>query len=156
MKILSQLMENFKPGLLLYAEEKRKQKEFQKETKVDVLDVQAVGARDLIDEKMGYARFVEGGCRLGWLVTITETLLEDGSCADGRSGVDLYFFQDDGETFKATLLYDPYILLICKDEQEPEVETFLKRKFPKYLVSTQILEKEDLDMVRLSLQSLTT
>jgi DNA polymerase epsilon subunit 1 len=44
---------------------------------------------------------------------LIQTLIDDGSCADGRSGIDLYYFQDDGSSFKVTILYDPYFYVVC-------------------------------------------
>jgi hypothetical protein len=69
--------------------------------------------RDEIDNKMGFERFVEGPMKLGWLINIQSTLIDDAS-PQGRSGVELYFLEDDGGSFKATLLYEPYFYIICK------------------------------------------
>lgn len=32
----------------------------------------------------------------------------------GRSAVDLYFLEEDGSTFKATILFEPYFYVLCK------------------------------------------
>ena len=32
----------------------------------------------------------------------------------GRSAVDLYFVEDDGGSFKTTILFEPYLYVICK------------------------------------------
>ena len=39
--------------------------------------------------------------------------MDDSSCIDGSSGVDLYFLQDDGSTFKATILHNPYFYVLA-------------------------------------------
>lgn len=96
-------------------------------------------------------------------------MIDDGSCPEGRSAVDLYFLQDDGASFKATILYDPYFYVACKvfdvylaiiasakqrihsssiqPGTEAEVEEYLRRKFSRYLQSLSIIEKEDLKLV---------
>jgi DNA polymerase epsilon subunit 1 len=32
----------------------------------------------------------------------------------GRAAVDLYFVEDDGGSFKTTILFEPYLYVICK------------------------------------------
>ena len=104
-------MDNFKPGLLQYGQD-HKQK-FQKEDERPILNLESCQQRDLIDLKLGYENFDHGEPRLGWLVDISETIVEDAQNPEGRSGIDLYFFQDDGNSFKATLLYDNYFYVLC-------------------------------------------
>ena len=88
-------------------------------------------------------------------------MIDDGSCPEGHSAVDLYFLQDDGSSFKATILYEPYFYIYCKvgsqENQakitflqtgtESDVEEYIRRKFSKYLHSLSIIEKEDLKLV---------
>ena len=40
--------------------------------------------------------------------------MEDENIIGGKAGVDFYFIDDEGGSFKATVLYDPYILIACK------------------------------------------
>ena len=90
---------------------------------------------------------------MGWLVNIHETLVDDG-VSEGRSGIDLYFLQEDGiilkfnqgSSFKATIIYEPYFFVLCQDNSELQVQDYLKRRFQKTLVSIQIVEKEDLQL----------
>ena len=63
-----------------------------------------------IDESMGFARFESGKKKVGWLVNMRSTSIEDDNVPGGRAGVDYYFLGEDGDTFKATLEYDPYFL----------------------------------------------
>ncbi|PWW72129.1 DUF1744-domain-containing protein [Tuber magnatum] len=99
-----------------------------------------------IDEQMGFARFEAGPKRVGWLVNMKSTILEDDQVTGGKAGVDFYFLDDYGESFKATVLYDPYFLIATKRGNEPEVEEWLRRKFEGIIKKTSRLMKEDLQM----------
>ena len=80
-----------------------------------------------IDEAMGFARYESGKKKVGWLVNLHSTSIEDDKVLDGRAGVDCYFIEEDGGTFKATLEYDPYFLVAVKRGHEAEAEEWLKR-----------------------------
>ncbi|CAZ83698.1 unnamed protein product [Tuber melanosporum] len=99
-----------------------------------------------IDERMGFARFEAGPKKVGWLVNMKSTILEDGQVTGGKAGVDYYFLDDYGGSFKATVLYDPYFLIATKRGNEPEVEEWLRRKFEGIIKKTSRLTKEDLRM----------
>ncbi|KAH0090262.1 DUF1744-domain-containing protein, partial [Aureobasidium melanogenum] len=71
---------------------------------------------------------------------------EDSKNQGGRAGVDFYFLQDDGNTFKATVQYDPYFLIAVKRGKEPEVEEWCKRSFEGLVKTVQKIDKEDLSM----------
>lgn len=43
-----------------------------------------------------------------------KTLMKDTDWETGRSGVDFYFINDNGETFKTTMLHSPYFFIHCK------------------------------------------
>ncbi|KAK6349869.1 DNA polymerase epsilon catalytic subunit [Orbilia brochopaga] len=99
-----------------------------------------------IDEKMGFARYESGPKKVGWLINMHSTAMEDDNILGGKAGVDFYFIDDDGGSFKATLLYDPYFLIACKGGFEIEVEEWIRRKFEGLVKSTSRLTKEDLQM----------
>lgn len=44
---------------------------------------------------------------------IQTTIYEDKE-SPGKSGLDMYFYEEDGSTFKATILFEPYFYIICK------------------------------------------
>lgn len=100
-----------------------------------------------IDESMGFERFEAGRKREGWLVNMHSTSIEDSKIQGGRAGVDFYFLQDDGNSFKATVEYDPYFLIAVKRGKEPEVEEWCKRTFEGLVKTVKRVEKEDLQMV---------
>ncbi|RPB25462.1 DNA polymerase epsilon catalytic subunit A [Terfezia boudieri ATCC MYA-4762] len=99
-----------------------------------------------IDEAYGFPRYESGPKKVGWLVNMHTTILEDGSCAGGKAAVDYYFLDDFGGSFKASLVYDPYFMIACKLGAEGEVEEWLRRKFEGQLKKTTRWLKEDLSM----------
>jgi DNA polymerase epsilon subunit 1 len=108
---------------------------------------EAVKLANEIDEAQGFARYESGKKRVGWLVNIKSTSVEDEKVADGRAGLDCYFIEEDGRTFKATIEYDPYFLVAVKRGHEPEAEEWLKRAPGGGVVkSLRKVEKEDLQM----------
>lgn len=107
---------------------------------------QATRYAHTIDEAMGFARYDSGKKKTGWLCNMHSTSVEDEKVPGGRAGVDYYFVQDDGGTFKATVEYDPYFLIAVKKSKEVEVEEWCRRKFDGLVKTVQWVEKEDLQM----------
>lgn len=99
-----------------------------------------------IDESLGFPRFESGETRAGWLINMHSTTIQDPNVPGGRAGVDYYFLQDDGESFKATVEYDPYFLIAVKKGHEMEVEEWCRRAFEGLIKSFKRLEKEDLNL----------
>ncbi|EPE35724.1 DNA/RNA polymerase [Glarea lozoyensis ATCC 20868] len=108
---------------------------------------EAVKLAHSIDEAQGFARYESGKKKVGWLVNINATSVEDDKIPDGRAGLDCYFIEEDGGTFKATLEYDPYFLVAVKRGHEPEAEEWLKRAPGGGVVKNlRKIDKEDLQM----------
>ncbi|KAI9351947.1 hypothetical protein BD770DRAFT_393656 [Pilaira anomala] len=99
---------------------------------------------DNLEVPFGFERYQEGPERLGWLLNMHETLIKDSDWATGRSGVDFYFINDNGETFKTTMLHSPYFFINCKPGTEGEVEDYLHRRFELVIEKMQRVKKEDL------------
>jgi DNA polymerase epsilon subunit 1 len=100
-----------------------------------------------IDESLGFARYESGKKREGWLVNVQPTSIEDERNPGGRSALDLYFIEEDGGYFKATVEYEPYFLIATKRGHESEVEEWVKRVPGGGVVKTvRKVEKDDLDM----------
>ncbi|KAM3572228.1 hypothetical protein VYU27_005762 [Nannochloropsis oceanica] len=103
-------------------------------------------AGDEFDARFGYSRFDEGPPRLGWLLDISATTVPDEEGRE-RSGLDLYFLQQDGETFKVTAFYEPYFYVGLRDDRYvAEVTQLLQRKFDQVGMTIVACDKEDLDM----------
>lgn len=122
---------------------------------------EAVKLAHSIDEAFGFARYEAGRKKTGWLVNINPTRLRPDSSSSGRvlgglagsdasaerAALDLYFLEEDGGSFKATLEYEPYFLVACKRGHEQEVEEWCKRVPGDGVVkSVRKVEKEDLQM----------
>lgn len=99
-----------------------------------------------IDEAMGFPRFESGEKREGWLINMHSTSIEDSNVPGGRAGVDYYFLEDDGGTFKATVEYDPYFLIAVKKGREVEVEEWCRRMFEGLIKKITRVEREDLNL----------
>ncbi|EON66964.1 DNA polymerase epsilon catalytic subunit A [Coniosporium apollinis CBS 100218] len=99
-----------------------------------------------IDESMGFARYESGKRKVGWLCNMHSTSVEDENIPGGRAGVDFYFIGDEGDTFKATVEYDPYFLIAVNRGKEAEVEEWCRRGFEGLVKEVKRVEKEDLQM----------
>ena len=95
---------------------------------------------------MGFARYDSGKRKVGWLINMHSTTIEDDKIPGGRAGVDYYFLEEDGNTFKATVEYDPYFLIAVRKGKETEVEEWCRRKFEGVVKGVKRIEKEDLQM----------
>lgn len=54
----------------------------------------------------------------------------------------------DGSRFKVSLMFNPYFLVLARKECEQEVIQYLSKKFAGTIHKIEIVEKEDLDLVR--------
>lgn len=108
--------------------------------------IQATRLANSIDEKMGFPRYEAGKKRAGWLVNMHSTTVEDEKIPGGKAGVDYYFLEDDGSSFKATVEYEPYFLVATRRGKEADVEEWCRRMFEGTLKSIKRVEKEDLQM----------
>ena len=107
--------------------------------------LQRVASENKFDKSFGFDQYIAGPTRLGWLLNFSPTVKGD---AEGTeySALDLFFLQENGETFKVTYEYLPYFYVAIKDGRHKEVGVFLKRKFDKQLVSAEVVELEDMDL----------
>lgn len=108
--------------------------------------IEATRLAHSIDEAMGFSRYDSGRKKVGWLCNMQSTSVEDEKVPGGRAGVDFYFLEEDGSTFKATLEYDPYFLIAVKRGKEAEAEEWCRRKFEGAFKGLTRVEKEDLSM----------
>ncbi|PYI19736.1 DNA polymerase epsilon catalytic subunit A [Aspergillus violaceofuscus CBS 115571] len=99
-----------------------------------------------IDESLGFPRFEAGEKRVGWLINMHSTSIQDPNVPGGRAGVDYYFLEDGGTSFKATVEYDPYFLIAVKKGHEAEVEEWCRRMFEGLVKKVTRVEKEDLSL----------
>ena len=116
---------------------------------------------DAIDEMMGFPRFVPSptlsDVKVGWLsnmhpTIVSQDLIEEGNSARsatvaGVSGVDFYFIDEEGGSFKTTVRYDPYFFVTCADETRVhDVEEYLKKLLENCIKKVDLVTKDDLAM----------
>ena len=120
------------------------------------------------DVKFGYERYtltshgLNGATsKRGWVFNMAQTTLRDESASSGSSSalsaLDVYMLQQNGDTFKCTVVYNPYFYLLpsssisTSNEMSSLVELsgILMRKYSQTysLIKVEIVEKEDLDLV---------
>ena len=98
------------------------------------------------------------------LMLVCKTLQKHSDCKEGKSALDLYFLQDDGSSFKATVFFEPYFYLmtrvcllllslwfflshIFQPDSIDNVQEYLLRKYNKILLSVAKVSKQDLSVV---------
>ncbi|KAH9443000.1 hypothetical protein Pst134EB_027350 [Puccinia striiformis f. sp. tritici] len=108
-----------------------------------------------IDESLGFVRFDQGHPRVGWLINIQPTLVQEalGPTTDKAEGssqpsaaVDLYFLQEDGNTFRSTMVYHPYFFIASRVGKEAEVEEWIRKKYDGQVIKVEGVIKEDLKL----------
>lgn len=107
---------------------------------------EAIRLANSIDDALGFPRFESGDKRVGWLINMHSTSIEDPKVPGGRAGVDYYFLEEDGGSFKATLEYDPYLLIAVKKGHEVEVEEWCRRMFEGLIKKVIRVERDDLKL----------
>lgn len=107
---------------------------------------EAIKVANGIDETMDFLSFESGDTKVGWLCNMHSTTIEDSKITGGRAGVNYYFLGEDGESFKATVEYDPYFLVAIKMDHEADVEEWCQRMFEGVIKNVKRVEKEDLQM----------
>ncbi len=99
---------------------------------------------DEIDAQFGFARYKNGGTRIGWLLNYMAISMPDEN-GTMKSGLDLYFIDREGENFKASIWYDPYFYLVVPEKGRiNQTALALERKFEG--AKCEIVSKEDLDL----------
>ena len=102
------------------------------------------------DASYGFKNFKTAGeRRLGWLLNMLPTCVQlpaEGADGPERAALDLYFLQQDGGTFKATMQYRPYFYVTCRAALAKELQSVLERVFDGPLFRVDAVQKEDLDM----------
>ena len=107
--------------------------------------LQRKGIIDREDESFGFERYKAGPPKLGWLLNIVETIVPHSDSGEEQSALDLYFIQENNETFKATITFAPYFYIYCDEVFAHSMEQFLRQKFEGIIPDIQLCKKVDLD-----------
>ena len=70
---------------------------------------------------------IKHSTKTGWLLNIVETIIPHNDSGSEQSGLDLYFIEDSGETFKATIIFYPYFYIYCDEIYGHSMEQFLRK-----------------------------
>lgn len=100
---------------------------------------------DKIDSKYGFDRIRDTQERTGYLINMhsTEILDEDRRLV---AALDLFFIQMDGSRFKASVVYEPYFMVLPLKGHSIEVARYLGKKYAGTLARIEHIQKEDLDL----------
>lgn len=104
---------------------------------------------EAFDARMGFARIEDGGERIGYLFNMLPTTLTSEDKND-IACLDLYFLQQDGATFKASIAHEPYFYVAVASgaaARNREVISALERTYEGLISSISTVEKEDLEML---------
>ncbi|EQC32684.1 hypothetical protein SDRG_09658 [Saprolegnia diclina VS20] len=105
----------------------------------------SVARQDAFDLAHGFAPLQDDdGPQIGWLLNACNTSRTVENVE--RSGVDLYFLAQDGSAFKATVIHAPYFFVGASPKRLGEALAFCQRTLVSTLLSTSIVQMEDLDM----------
>lgn len=107
---------------------------------------EAIRMANSIDEALGFPRFEAGNAKVGWLINMHSTSIEDPNVPGGRAAVDYYFLEEDGGSFKATVEHDPYFLIAVKKGHEVEIEEWCRRTFEGLIKKVIRVDREDLKL----------
>jgi len=108
-----------------------------------------------LDSTFGFARLTDGPPRTAFMFNMRQSSLRDVDSGRLQSCLDMYFVQEDGETFRAAHIFQPYFLIYVKEEggsgkgeqsRYNEVETYLRYKYPEEIVNCTKFERDDLSV----------
>lgn len=106
-------------------------------------------AEDDLDVSFGFSRLQHSnGMRIAYMFNFKAGTIVDEENEQEFSCLDMYFVQEDGETFKASHLYHPYFLIYIKGANNYQaVEQYLLQKFESTLWKVAAVQREDLELV---------
>ena len=107
---------------------------------------QIAAEAEALERELGFDAHEGGVDRVGWLINVSSTEVEDKESGKAYAAVCCYFMSEDGSTFKARVKYAPYLYVAAKTSCEHEVEALLRRKYSDTLLDVEIVDKEDLDL----------
>uniref|UniRef100_A0A915HL00 DNA polymerase epsilon catalytic subunit n=1 Tax=Romanomermis culicivorax TaxID=13658 RepID=A0A915HL00_ROMCU len=98
-----------------------------------------------IDLKFGFTIFKEARTKVAWLMNMhpAEVITEDNQFL---SAVNYYFIEENGDRFKISLPYKPYLYVATVEHCEKEASLYLSKKYAGDLTEIEIVAKDDLNL----------
>ncbi|CAD5218192.1 unnamed protein product [Bursaphelenchus okinawaensis] len=103
-----------------------------------------ISKRDAIDAQFGYVKLKDDIKRDAWLVNVQPSEMIDSLDYRILACIDLYFIEEDGERFKVSYPYYPYLLLETLEEYSVIVSSYLTKHYEYCWIEN--VEKVNLDM----------
>uniref|UniRef100_A0A915AYJ0 DNA polymerase epsilon catalytic subunit n=1 Tax=Parascaris univalens TaxID=6257 RepID=A0A915AYJ0_PARUN len=104
-----------------------------------------IRATEAIDRKFGYHRYTESEVRNAWLINVQPSEMAEEQSKVIISVCDFYFIEEDGQRFKVSYPFRPYLYLGTLPSHEHQVSSYLLKKYAG-IITTEVVEKEDLDL----------
>ncbi|CAF4410646.1 unnamed protein product, partial [Rotaria sp. Silwood2] len=93
--------------------------------------------------------------RIGWLYNLQPCELFDEERRRFVSALDLYFIGDIGDRFKISVIYPPYFYVGAKVGRENDVDAYLSKRYHNRFLSCDLVAKEDLEKICLTIKKNT-
>ena len=108
---------------------------------------------DATDAKFKYDRYQYSNdpnalqTRRGWIFNMAATTLRDEASGQDFSGLDVYMVQQTGETFKCTVIHNPYFYVVPREGSNLNELAGLITRQCSSVRRVKVVEKEDMDLV---------
>ena len=98
------------------------------------------------DDAFGFEAFTEGPDREGWCMNFLPTTITRDDGKTEEAALDVYFLQQDGETFRVTIIHEPYFYIRVPSHFLKDVVGLLERRFDGQFSRIEQVEKVDLEL----------
>uniref|UniRef100_A0A915Q6B6 DNA polymerase epsilon catalytic subunit n=1 Tax=Setaria digitata TaxID=48799 RepID=A0A915Q6B6_9BILA len=100
---------------------------------------------EALDQKFGFQRYTDIEWKNAWLLNVQPAEMVDEETKGIVAVCDFYFLQEDGERFKISYPFRPYLFVGTLPSFEHQVLSYLSKKYTG-IITIDIVEKEDLDL----------
>ncbi|KHN70755.1 DNA polymerase epsilon catalytic subunit A [Toxocara canis] len=104
-----------------------------------------IRSTEAIDNKFGYQRYTGCETRDAWLINVHPSEMVDEQSKVIIAVCDFYFVEQDGQRFKISYPFRPYLYLATLPTFEHQVSSHLSKKYAG-IITVEIVTKEDLDL----------
>ncbi|VDK87417.1 unnamed protein product, partial [Onchocerca ochengi] len=107
--------------------------------------LEKIRSSETLDRKFGFQRYTDIEWKNAWLLNVQAAEMIDEETKNIIAVCDFYFLQEDGERFKISYPFRPYLYIAALPSFEHQVLSYLSKKYAK-VITIDIVEKEDLDL----------